>query len=231
MPASSDTSRPSWAKLLREFPAATRLLAAQLRREPSLARSGTRVPVIVVPGLLTSDVLTRPLRKALGASGHRTWGWGQGFNMGASPRKLEGLLQRIDRIFWATEEKVALVGWSLGGLYAREAAKRRPDKVATVVTLGTPISNGLRDNNAWTLYEGINDHDVDHPPVRVAPEEKPPMRTVAIWSTQDGIVAPASASGRPGTADEQIELHCPHNELVSHPEAVEAVLGVLSARA
>jgi hypothetical protein len=57
-----------------------------------------------------------------------------------------------------------------------------------VITLGTPFSRGQRDNNAWKLYEAINDHDVDHPPVPIAPEEKPPMRTVAIWLPRDGIL-------------------------------------------
>jgi hypothetical protein len=149
--------------------------------------------------------------------------------MGARRSKFDRLLERIDRIAWATDQKIVLIGGSLGGLYAREAAKRRPDKVETVVTLGTPISNGLRDNNAWKLYERVNDHDVDHPPVPIAPDIKPPVRTVAIWSTEDGIVAPASASGRPGTSDEQIEVHCPHNGLVSHPEAIRTIVATLAS--
>jgi hypothetical protein len=147
--------------------------------------------------------------------------------MGARRRKFAALLHRVDHLTEATGEKLVLIGWSLGGLYAREAAKRRPDKISMVVTLGTPFSRGLRDNNAWKLYEAINDHDVDHPPIPVTPEDKPPMRTVAIWSPQDGIVAPASASGRHTEADEHIEVHCAHNELVSHPEALGAVLEVL----
>jgi predicted alpha/beta hydrolase family esterase len=152
-----------------------------------------------------------------------TSGWGQGVNSGARGTKLAGLLTRIDRLHAKYGQQLVLVGWSLGGLYAREAAKRRADKVEAVVTLGTPFSHGLRDNNAWKLYEALNDHDVDHPPVPVNPPEKPPVRTVAIWSKQDGIVAPASASGEAGQADEQVEVHCAHNELVSHPEALRAV--------
>ena len=227
MSNSRDSRRPSWPKLLREGPAAVRLLAAQFRRHPRARRPGGRLPVIVVPGFLAPDFVTLPLRRALGAAGHRTWGWGQGINTGARRRKFERLLERIDRIAWATDQRIVLIGWSLGGLYAREAAKRRPSQVATVVTLGTPISHGLRDNNAWKLYEAVNDHDVDHPPVPIAPDMKPPVRTVAIWSTEDGIVAPASASGRPGSSDEQIQVRCPHNELVSHPEAVRTVVRVL----
>lgn len=227
MTVSTDTRRPSWPKLLREFPAAARLLAAQFR--PTNRRRIPERPssVIVVPGFLAPDFATLPLRRALRAAGYRTWGWGQGFNMGARRQKLSALLDRIERVAWASGEKVNLVGWSLGGLYAREAAKRRPDQVATVVTLGTPIAHGLRDNNAWKLYEAVNDHDVDHPPMRVTPDEKPPVRTVAIWSDEDGIVAPASASGGGDDSDEQIKIHCPHNEFVSHPEALEAVLVAL----
>ena len=148
--------------------------------------------------------------------------------MGARRRKFAALVKRIDQLADVTGEKLVLIGWSLGGLYAREAAKRRPDKVAMVITLGTPFSRGLRDNNAWKLYEAVNDHDVDHPPIRVAPEQKPQVRTVAVWSPNDGIVAPASASGRSGEADEQIEVQCCHNELVSHPQALDAVLHALA---
>jgi pimeloyl-ACP methyl ester carboxylesterase len=228
MTRSTDTSRPSWPRLLREAPALVPLLAAQLRPWSGVKKARRSFPVVVVPGYLAPDFLTRPLRNALAAAGHRPFGWGQGINSGARGRKLAGLLERIDRIFADEGEKLALVGWSLGGLYAREAAKRRPDKVALVVTLGTPIAHGLRDNNVWKLYEALNDHDVDHPPVRVNPPEKPPVRTVAIWSSTEGLVAPASASGKRGDSDAQVEVHCPHNQLVSHPEAVAAVLKALA---
>ncbi|MCH8617454.1 alpha/beta hydrolase [Sphingomonas sp. SM33] len=183
--------------------------------------------MIVISGFLTPDAATLPLRRALRAAGHRTWGWGQGFNVGARRRKFEGLINRIDHLAEATGERLVLIGWSLGGLYAREAAKRRPESLEAIITLGTPFSHGLRDNNAWKPYEAVNDHDVDHPPVQIAPEKKPSMRTVAIWSSEDGIVAPASASGTLKETDEQVEVTCPHNELVSHPESLKAVLGAL----
>jgi dienelactone hydrolase len=229
MTRSSDTRRPPWRKLLGEAPALVPLLATQFRRPRVRCESGPSLPVIVVPAHLAPDLLTRPLRRALEACGHRCWGWGQGINSAARGRKLAGLLRRIDAVSADAGQRVVLAGWSLGGLYAREAAKRRPAKVALVITLGTPISHGLRDNNAWKLYEALNDHEVDDPPIRVEPDEKPPVRTVAIWSHEDGIVAPASASGRRSAADEHVEVHCRHNELVSHPEAIAAVLKALSS--
>jgi len=224
MNGSNDRRRPSWGKLLREAPAAGRLLAAQLRAPLRGRVRGDGTPVLVVPAFLANDLPTSRLRRTLTANGFPTVGWGQGINRGADPERMSGLLDRIDRLADAHGRRIVLIGWSLGGLYAREAAKRRPGKVARVVTLGTPFSHGLRANNAWKLYEAVNDHDVDHPPIPVEPAEKAPVPTVAIWSRADGIVAPASASGEPGEADEQVEVGCPHNELVSHPEALAAIL-------
>jgi hypothetical protein len=232
MTISNDTRRPPWTRLLAEGPAAVRLLAAQLRptAQARLAGEGGGRAVMVVPAFLANDLPTGLLRRTLAADGYRPSGWKQGVNLGADAKKFERLLRRIDMLHAETHQDVALIGWSLGGLYVRELAKRRPDKVALVITLGTPFSRSLRHNNAWKLYEAINDHDVDHPPVRVEPEEKPPTRTVAIWSPRDGIVAPASASGREGEADEGIEVGCRHNELVSAPEALDAILSVLAGQ-
>jgi hypothetical protein len=224
----ADTKRPSWAKLLAEAPAALRLSAAQFLpapvREPSL---GHGRPVLVIPGLLAHDAVTLRLRRTLSACGFRPYGWREGFNLGVREDLFGRLGARLDEIIDEAGGPVALVGWSLGGLYARELAKRRPDDVSMVVTMGSPFSVDLRDNNAWKLYEAINDHPVDRPPVPVNVDEKPPVPTFAMWSEADGIVAPASASGKPWEYDERIELHCRHNELVSHPEALRALIGVL----
>lgn len=224
--------RPSWARLLMEGPAAARLLAAQLRR-PRFGgvRGGSAAgprTVMVIPAFLANDLPTLHLRRTLDACGFRAHGWNEGLNLGARAGKFERLLGRIDRLAAeAPDGKVALVGWSLGGLYARELAKRRPDTVSMVATLGTPFSHGLRRNNAWKLYEAINDHDVDHPPVPVDADQKPPVHTVAIWSPRDGIVAPASARGEDGERDEAIEVSCRHNELVSERGAVRALVEAL----
>lgn len=225
-----DFRRPSWGKLFMEGPAALRLMAAQLRGPRFGGVRGQGRAVMVIPAFLANDIPTRHLRRTLEHHGFRAFRWEQGINAGARAGKFARLLERIDAIAReAPDGKVALVGWSLGGLYARELAKRRPDEVSLVVTMGTPFSGGLRRNNAWKLYEAVNDHDVDHPPVRVEAGEKPPVRTVAIWSPRDGIVAPASARGREEERDEEIEVGCRHNELVSHPQALRALVRVLTA--
>jgi pimeloyl-ACP methyl ester carboxylesterase len=222
-----DTARPPWRRLLAEGPALVRLAAAQLRHPPVRDDGAHKGPVMVIPALLANDLPTRLLRRTLAACGHPAYPWGQGINRGADAAKFRRLLRRIDEIVAREGERLSLVGWSLGGLYARELARRRPGAIATVITLGTPFSHGQRANNAWKLYELINDHDVDHPPIDADPAQDPPVRTIACWSPRDGIVAPASARGEDGEVDERIELHCRHNAFVSDPEALRTIVKLL----
>lgn len=223
-----DARRPSWARLLAEIPAAGRLAAAQLGPVPiSDPAVGRGRPVLVIPGFLASDLPTLLLRRTLKASGFSPYGWRNGVNLGMRRDMFDRLEARLDRVIQQVGAPVALVGWSLGGLYVRELAKRRPADVSVVVTLGSPFSVDLHDNNAWKLYEAINDHSVDDPPVDVRVDQKPPVRTVAIWSSRDGIVAPASASGQPWESDETLQVDCKHNELVSNPDALATLVRVL----
>jgi pimeloyl-ACP methyl ester carboxylesterase len=145
-----------------------------------------------------------------------------GFNLGARPDTLERIAARLES--FAHGRKAVLVGWSLGGIYAREAAKLRPDLVAKVVTLGTPFSGDPRANNAWRLYEAIAGHKVDDPPIRANVAEKPPVPTLALWSRNDGVVAPASARGKDGERDQAIELDCSHMGFAVDAKAWPAIV-------
>lgn len=122
----SDYRRPSWRKLLLEIPAAVRLMVAQLRRPPFRWACGNEQPVMVIPGFLASDWLTSHLRRTLIACGFRAYGWGLGRNLGARADLFLRLGARLDEILAERGRPVALVGWSLGGLYARELASAGP---------------------------------------------------------------------------------------------------------
>jgi len=223
-----DNKPPSLGKLLHEGPALARLILSQLRRAPAWARhGGDGRPVLVIPGFLANDAATSLLRRTLEAAGFRAFGWAHGTNRGARRDTLDRLAARLDRVIAQAGRPVALVGWSLGGLYARELARRRPDDVDLVATLGTPFAVDFRANNAWRLYELVNDHKVDDPPIPIELDDKPPVRTVALWSRRDGIVAPASARGTANGADETIEVDCTHMEFVSDPRALRAILDLL----
>jgi pimeloyl-ACP methyl ester carboxylesterase len=193
------------------------------RHERSLAGGP---PVMVFPGFLADDRMTRLVRRAVRAAGRRATGWGVGQNRGVRADILDLLSERVDS--FAPNERVALVGWSLGGLMARELAKRMPDRIDRVVTMGSPFSGSLRANRVWKVYERIAGHSVDGPPIRVELSTKPPVPTIAIWSARDGIVAAPCARGREGESDLAVQVNCRHMSFVSAPRAIEAMLAALS---
>ena len=125
---------------------------------------------------------------------------------------------------------VALVGWSLGGLFAREIAHRIPDRVSRVITMGTPFSGDPRANNAWRAYQLITGHAVDAPPIDCVFAAKPPVPTIALWSPRDGIIAPRSACGWPDERDRAVALRCNHLGFAASPEAIAEVLRQLDAQ-
>ena len=164
-------------------------------------------PVLVLPGFIASDRGTMELRRALAEAGFRVHPWRLGWNMGAR----HDLMQRLDHSLSQVDDErpVLLVGWSLGGIFARELARARPDRVRAVVTLGSPFSGDPRLNNVWRLYERIAGHKVDDAPIpRIT--AKPPVPTLALWSRLDGIVAASAARGLPEESDKSVELECNH---------------------
>ncbi|WP_235209760.1 alpha/beta hydrolase [Sphingobium sp. Ant17] len=114
---------------------------------------------------------------------------------------------------------MTLVGWSLGGLYAREYAKYAAHKVGGVVTMGTPFSGDPRANHAWRLYQLVSGFPVDNPPFPCTREAKPPVPTVALWSQRDGVILPECAKGRSGERDKAIEVDCTHMASPPRPKA------------
>jgi pimeloyl-ACP methyl ester carboxylesterase len=165
-------------------------------------------PALVVPGFLADDRTTMELRRALARGGWRVYPWELGLNKGARHDTLERLGRRLDAVH--DHRKVLLVGWSLGGLFARELARHHPDKVRAVVTLGSPFSGDLKTNtNVRALYEWVAGHKVDQPPFpRIT--DKPPVPTLALWSRRDGIVSVRSARGLAHESDRAVEIDSSH---------------------
>ncbi len=177
--------------------------------------------VMVLPGFMASDQTTSRLRRSLQDAGFEAHGWGLGRNKGIKADIFERLDESVDAL--RCDAPLTLVGWSLGGLIAREYAKYAPHRVAKVITLGSPFSGDPRSNNAWRIYEFVAGHKVDAPPIEVTLSEKPPVATCAFWSPNDGVVAPHSARGRRHESDHQIELDCTHMAFVARPEAIRAI--------
>ena len=165
-------------------------------------------PALVIPGFLATDRTTMELRRALARAGWRAHPWLMGKNKGAQTNSMDLLISRLEAIY--DGRPILLVGWSLGGMFAREVAWRRPDLVRAVVTLGSPFSGDYKTNtNIRAFYEWIAGHDVDQPPFE-RHRGKPPVPALALWSRRDGICAPAAARGEVGEIDKQVEVDTRH---------------------
>jgi pimeloyl-ACP methyl ester carboxylesterase len=180
--------------------------------------------VMLLPGFGTHPLRMRYMAQQLEKAGHTAKRWGLGFNFGPTQENFEFLTRRLVDIHERSGEKVVLVGWSLGGVFARELAKLHPDAVAKVVTMGSPFSGNPHANNVWRIYEMITGHSVDDPPVVGNLREKPLVETVALWSPRDGIVHPRAACGRPGERDRAVALRCSHLGFADSHECIRAVL-------
>ncbi len=145
--------------------------------------------VIVFPGLAASDISTTPLRTFLQRIGYAPHGWHQGINLGPREGVVEIAAEQVQKVYEQSGRQVSLIGWSLGGIYARELAKLVPHAVRNVMSLGTPFAGPPSATNAWWLYQLANGkNSVDHA-LQAGLREAPPVPTTSVFSKSDGIVA------------------------------------------
>lgn len=155
-------------------------------------KKGDGHPVIVIPGFMSSDKSTGALRTFLEKIGYSVYGWELGRNYGAT-KYVRQLLDRVEDIKEQHQgEAVSVIGWSLGGVYAREIAKERPDLVRQVITLGSPFAGLKKTNNVSWVYRLINSgrsiKDIKSNMMEKM-SVSPPVPTTAIFSKGDGIVS------------------------------------------
>ena len=183
---------------------------ASLLLSPLLLRAprGDGHPVLTLPGFLASDLSMAPMRRYLKELGYDTYAWHMGRNTGGVTRMRAALRDRLAQIHAATGRKVSLVGWSLGGIYARDLALHAPDMVRYVVTLGSPFSGDARATNATRLYEAMSGEVVEEDSeLRRAIAGDLPVPTTSIYSRTDGIVNWRTCLLRPSDTAENIEVH------------------------
>lgn len=222
------------------------LLLAMLEAPRALTEASTLIParpllknlpegdghtVMVLPGFMASDRSTRVLRQYLAEWGYDVRPWGLGRNLGPSrQRNIERLLdERLERLYQLSRDKVSLVGWSLGGLFAREMARRHPDRVRSVITLGSPIGDP-RATNAWRIYELMSGMGIDDDAIRrrieILREPIPGVPITAIYSRSDAVVSSEIAQVPCGDLAENIRISASHFGMGFNP----AVLYVIADR-
>lgn len=191
----------------------------------SLAPRGDGHPVLVLPGLMASDTSTRPLRSFLKNRGYVVSGWRQGRNYGLRPGVQAAMIDLVRELYETHGRKVSLIGWSLGGLYARQLAKMMPDHVRSVITLGSPFAGSPKSTNAWRVYEFTSGRRADDADERFggALSSTPSVPTTAIFSRTDGVCAWQGCMEQPSSHSENIEVESSHCGMGHHPAAVYAI--------
>ena len=224
-PSTDDDLRPPSAFLMMLEARAFWEFGAMLAATPWLRRlpRGDGHPVLVFPGMGANDFTTVPLRNFLENLGYATQAWGQGLNFG--PR--DGVLKQCAADVRALSEKhgrpISLLGWSLGGIYAREVAKELPDHTRCVITLGTPFAGHPYATNAWRIFELLSGQKANDPVMIARLRKPPPVPTTSIYSRTDGIVAWQCSVNEPGRLTENIEVHGSHCGMGMNPLALYAV--------
>lgn len=189
-------------------------------------------PVLVLPGFTASDAATTMLRLQLRSWGYWTHGWRLGFNVGPTPTVIDGVRRRLDAVHRRHGRRVTLIGWSLGGIYARQLAREYPEHVRSVVTLASPYRMTVEDRSALSgLFDRLaTTFDPEVLERSLVPEEARPPLTVpstSIYSRTDGIVRWQTCidSARPdgGPGRENIEVTGSHTGMVVHPAVLYAL--------
>ena len=223
---SSDSElRPPGALLLMLEARAFWEMGAMVAALPWLRRlpRGDGHPVLVFPGMGANDFTTVPLRNFLNNLGYVTQAWGQGFNFGPRDGVLHKCAADVRKLSERHGQPVSLIGWSLGGIYAREMAKELPLHTRSVITLGTPFTGHPKATNAWRIFEMLSGHRADDPAMIERVRTPPPVPTTSIYSRTDGIVSWQCSLNEPGPMTENIEVHASHTGMGMNPLALYAV--------
>ena len=223
-PAAADIAAPG-ALLLALEGRAPWEFAASIAAAPWLRKlpRGDGHCVLVLPGLAANDLTTLPMRTFLKDRGYGALPWEQGLNLGPRAGVLDALRARVRELHRLDGRKVSLLGWSLGGVYARELAKEMPEFVRCVITLGSPFAGPPQATNAWWLFERVSGHPEPDAQMQAALRVAPPVPTTSIYSRTDGIVAWQCSLNPPGPLAENIEVHASHIGLGLNPLAMVAI--------
>lgn len=185
--------------------------------------------VMVIPGLLTSDFWTMVLRNYLKKNGFVVYGWELGINLG-DLEKLPLLAKKIEAISEKHQQKVTIIGWSMGGLFCREVCHQIPEYIAHTITMGSPFANLHAPNNAKWVYELLNDENEVDPKLTSRLHLPTPMPSTAIYSKNDGIIPWQACMDK--ITDEQhknVEVKSSHFGMGANDKVLHAVLQSLAA--
>jgi pimeloyl-ACP methyl ester carboxylesterase len=205
-----------------------------LAARPLISRlpRGDGHPVLVLPGLLADDISTRTLRAVLRKLGYDAQGWGLGRNIGPTAACVNGTRDLLAHLSDKHQRPVSLIGWSLGGIFARDLARQSPDSVRQVITLGSPFRLARNSQSRATkVFDRFSHLHVERRTLPLESESIPlTVPATSIYSHYDGIVHWQTCLNTPGERCENIAVMASHLGLGHHPASIWAVADRLAQR-
>ncbi len=222
------SGRPPMLALGLELPRSMTELAMFVGATPlmSAAPRGDGHPVLVLPGFMAGDRTTTSLRRHLRGRGYLVRGWELGRNIGPTTEAIEGMRRAVDDLASSTGRRVSLVGWSLGGMYAREMARLLPGAIRQVVSLGSPMRLGSVSETHTELMYGRYRHRHDdryRSPAYRYVDEPLTVPSTSIYSRSDGIVPWRACVQPEDERSENVEVLGSHCGLGHNLAAVLAI--------
>lgn len=190
------------------------------------AKRGDGHPVLVIPGFTANDTATAPFRKALARRGHNTHGWGLGRNVGSQSRLYDSAARVLARLADQHGGKVSVIGWSLGGLYARELAREHPQLVRSVITMASPFRMRSGDlARATGLYHRLAPYDPRFVGHLAREQDRPPIQppVTSLYVRTDGIARWHTCIDVERPTTENIEIIGTHCGLMFNLAAIFAI--------
>ncbi len=193
------------------------------------APKGDGHPVITLPGYNASDSSMNIMRRYLGIWGYDPHPWGLGTNLGTGHDRAiyeNRFIDILERIVENRGRPATLIGWSQGGVIARQAAKRRPELVRHVLTMGSPISDTPEATTIWRIYKRTSPQEITPELMDILREITTPVegvRCTCIYSQTDGIVSPYIAQDWVSPVAENIRLYSSHFGMAVNPVVLYVV--------
>jgi pimeloyl-ACP methyl ester carboxylesterase len=190
---------------------------------PSLPR-GDGHTVLVLPGLLADDYSTGALRGVLRRLGYDVHGWGLGRNIGPTAECVNGIRDKVAKLADNNSRPISVIGWSLGGIFARDLARRSPESVRQVITLGSPFRLArFSQTRASKVFDRFSHLHVEHRTLPLEPAAPMPVPATSIYSHFDGIVHWQTCLDTPSDICENIAVMASHLGLGHHPASIWAI--------
>ena len=213
---------PTGPKIAREMVGLVQLPRLAMRAPTLSGLPRGSQTVVLFPGFGTNDLASLPLRGALRALGHQPFGWGFGTNRAEVEKMLQPAIEMVERHVVATGRPSALIGWSNGGIFAREVARDRPDLVTRIITYGTPIFGGPRYTRGAALYSPDEIARIESVVERRI--ERPVTRPItAFYSRADAIVDWRACIDNHSPDAENVEVSSTHAGMIIDPDIWQGI--------